>query len=153
MVMSFIDSHRQELGIEPICRELAFAPSSYHEHAARLADPGKRSFRARRDDEIKEQIKRVHDDSSGLYGTRKVWHQMRREGIKVAKCTVERLMRVMGLTGVIPPLGSVDSLRDSLGADFLIRCCEHREACDGGSDWGSRRLLRDGFTPAGATLH
>jgi hypothetical protein len=93
MVMSLVDSHRQELGIEPICRELALAPSSYHEHAVRLADPGKRSLRARRDDDIKEQIKRVHDDNSGLYGTRKVWRQMRREGIKVAKCTVERLMR------------------------------------------------------------
>jgi putative transposase len=100
MVMSFIDSHREELGIEPICRELAIAPSSYHEHAARLADPAKRSARARRDDEIKQQIKRVHDDSSGLYGTRKVWHQMRREGATVAKCTIERLMRAMGLAGV-----------------------------------------------------
>mgnify|MGYP001824055878 FL=1 len=98
--MSFIDSHREELGIEPICRELAIAPSSYHEHAARLADPAKRSARARRDDEIKQQIKRVHDDSSGLYGTRKVWHQMRREGATVAKCTIERLMRAMGLAGV-----------------------------------------------------
>lgn len=98
--MSFIDSHREELGIEPICRELAIAPSSYHEHAARLADPGKRSARARHDDKIKEQIKRVHDDSSGLYGTRKVWRQMRRDGIEVAKCTVERLMRTMGLAGV-----------------------------------------------------
>src|SRR3546814_7420516 len=74
--------------------------SSYHEHAARLADPAKRSARARRDDEIKQQIKRVHDDSSGLYGTRKVWHQMRREGATVAKCTIERLMRAMGLAGV-----------------------------------------------------
>ena len=72
MVMSFIDSHREELGIEPICRELAVAPSSYHKHAACLADPGKRCARARRDDEIKEQIKRVHDDSFGLYGTRKL---------------------------------------------------------------------------------
>lgn len=79
---------------------LAIAPSSYHEHAARLADPAKRSARARRDDEIKQQIKRVHDDSSGLYGTRKVWHQMRREGATVAKCTIERLMRAMGLAGV-----------------------------------------------------
>jgi hypothetical protein len=86
MVMSFIDSHREELGIEPICRELAVAPSSYHEHAARLADPAKRSARARRDDEIKQQISQVHAASSGLYGTRKVWHQMRREGSKVAKC-------------------------------------------------------------------
>ena len=81
--MSFIDSHVTELGIEPICRELAVAPSSYHEHASRLADPGKRSARARRDDELGEQIGRVHEASFGLYGTRKVWHQLRREGIKV----------------------------------------------------------------------
>jgi putative transposase len=100
MVMSFIDSYRKELGIEPICRELAVAPSSYYEHAARLADPGKRSARTRRDDEVKLEIRRVHEDSSGLYGTRKVWHQLRREGRAVAKCTVERLMRIMGLAGV-----------------------------------------------------
>ncbi len=100
MVMSFIDTHREELGIEPICRELAIAPSSYHEHAARLADPGRRPARARRDDELCEAIKRVHDASFGLYGTRKVWHQLRREGVAVAKCTVERLMRTMGLAGV-----------------------------------------------------
>ena len=98
--MSFIDTHREELGIEPICRELAIAPSSYHEHAARLADPGRRPSRARRDDELRQEIKRVHESSFGLYGTRKVWHQLRREGIVVAKCTVERLMRVMGLEGV-----------------------------------------------------
>jgi putative transposase len=100
MVMSFIDDHREELGIEPICRELAVAPSSYHEHAARLADPQRRSARARRDDEIKAQIAQVHAASFGLYGTRKVWHQLRREGNKVAKCTVERLMRAMGLAGI-----------------------------------------------------
>ena len=98
--MSFIDAHREELGIEPICRELAVAPSSYHEHAVRLADPGRRPARVRRDDELKEDIKRVHENSFGLYGSRKVWHQLRREGIAVAKCTVERLMRTMGLAGV-----------------------------------------------------
>jgi transposase InsO family protein len=100
MVMSFIDAHREELGIEPICRELAIAPSSYHEHAARLADPGRRPARARRDDELREAIKRVHDARFGLSGTRKVWHQLRRQGVTVAKCTVERLMRTMGLAGV-----------------------------------------------------
>ena len=98
--MAFIDAHREELGIEPICRELAIAPSSYHEYAGRLADPSKRSARARRDDEIREEIKRVHEASFCLYGSRKVWHQLRRDGIKVAKCTVERLMRVMGRAGV-----------------------------------------------------
>lgn len=99
-MMAFIDAHREDLGIEPICRELAIAPSSYHEHAARRTDPGRRPARTRRDEEIREQIKRVHEASFGLYGARKVWHQMRREGIMVAKCTVERLMRAMGLAGV-----------------------------------------------------
>ena len=98
--MAFIDAHRDDLGVEPICRELAVAPSSWHEHAARLADPDRRPARARRDDVIREDIRRVHEASHGLYGTRTVWHQLRREGIKVAKCTVERLMRAMGLAGV-----------------------------------------------------
>jgi transposase InsO family protein len=100
MVMGFIDAHRKDLGIEPICHELAIAPSSYHTHAARLADANKRSARARRDDALRAQIERVHAASFGLYGSRKIWHQMRREGIKVAKCTVERLMRTMGLAGI-----------------------------------------------------
>ena len=65
-MMAFIDAHREELGIEPICRELGIAPSSYHEHAARLADPGRRSARARRDDKLKEQIRRIHRASFGL---------------------------------------------------------------------------------------
>lgn len=98
--MGFIDAHRKDLGIEPICHELAIAPSSYHTHAARLADASKRSARARRDDALRAQIERVHAASFGLYGSRKIWHQMRREGIKVAKCTVERLMRTMGLAGI-----------------------------------------------------
>lgn len=97
--MSFIDTHREELGIEPICRELAIAPSSWHEHAGRLAGPGRRPARARRDDELREAIKRVHDACFGLYGTRKVWRQLRREGVAVAKCTVERLMADRGLEG------------------------------------------------------
>jgi len=73
-MMAFIDAHREDLGIEPICRELAIAPPSYYEHAARLADPGRRPARARRDDEMREAIKRVDDASFGLCGTRKVWH-------------------------------------------------------------------------------
>ena len=72
MMMSFIDAHREDLGIEPICRELAIAPSSYHEHASRLADPGRRPARARSDEAMREQIKRVHDANYGVYGSRKV---------------------------------------------------------------------------------
>ncbi len=98
--MAFIDGHAKELGIKPICRELAIALSSYHEPAARLADPGKRSAHARRDDEIKEQIGRVHEASFDLFGTRKNWHQLRREAIEVAKCTVEWFMRGMGKSGI-----------------------------------------------------
>ncbi|CAP55008.1 putative transposase [Gluconacetobacter diazotrophicus PA1 5] len=71
MMMAFIDAHREDLGIEPICRELAIAPSSYHEHAVRLADPARRPARARRDDELKDEIKRVYDASSKLYGRAK----------------------------------------------------------------------------------
>jgi transposase InsO family protein len=100
MVMGFIDAHHKDLGIEPICRELRVAPSSWHEHAARLADASKRSARAQRDDLLRAQIERAHAASFGLYGTRKIWHQLRREGTKVAKCTVERLMRAMGLAGI-----------------------------------------------------
>lgn len=98
--MGFIEANAKDLGIEPICRELAVAPSSYHQHAARLADASKRSARSRSDDKMMDQIRRVHAASFGLYGTRKIWHQLRREGIKVAKCTVERLMRAMGLAGI-----------------------------------------------------
>lgn len=98
--MSFVDAHREEPGIEPICRELAIAPSPCHEHVARLADPGRRPARARRDDEPCEAIKRAHDAGFGLHGTRKAWHQLRREGVAVASCTVERPMRATGLAGV-----------------------------------------------------
>jgi transposase-like protein len=85
MMMSFIDAHREDLGIEPICRELAIAPSSYHEHARRLADPGRRPARARRDDEIKAQIKRVHEASSGLYGAQSLAPVAARDGVAVAR--------------------------------------------------------------------
>ncbi len=98
--MEFIDANAKDLGIEPICRELAVAPSSWHTHAARLADASKRSARAKRDDLLRAQIERAHAASFGLYGTRKIWHQLRRERTKVAKCTVERLMRAMGLAGI-----------------------------------------------------
>jgi transposase InsO family protein len=116
MMMAFIDAHREDLGIEPICHELAIAPSSYHEHAARLADPGRRSARARRDDEMRDQIRRVHEASHGLYGTRKVWHQLRREGVTIARCTVERLMSVMGLAGEVAREDNGDNRQQPQGA-------------------------------------
>lgn len=88
-------------GVEPICRVLPIAPSSYHERVAQRRDPGRRSARSRRDDEIKPEIMRVFAENFGVYGVRKVWRQMKREGFEVARCSVERLMRDLGLQGVI----------------------------------------------------
>ncbi len=98
---AFIDEHREVYGVEPICRVLPIAPSTYYEHAARKADPDRRSARERRDIELSQEIRRVFAANFGVYGVRKVWRQMQREGIVVARCTVARLMRQMGLKGVV----------------------------------------------------
>ena len=96
---AFIDEHREVYGVEPICRVLPIAPSTYHEHAARKANPDRRPARERRDAELSREIRRVFAANFGVYGVRKVWRQMQREGIEVARCTVARLMRQMGLQG------------------------------------------------------
>ncbi len=98
---SFIDEHRGEYGVEPICRVLPIAPSTYHAHVARRADPSKASARTRRDTVLRGTIQRVFDENFRVYGVRKVWRQMMREGESVARCTVARLMKDMGLRGVI----------------------------------------------------
>jgi putative transposase len=100
-VIGYVDAHREEFGVEPICRVLTdagakIAPSTYY--AARTRPP---SARARRDEALKVEIARVHETNYGVYGARKVWHQLRREGIAVARCTVERLMRELGLAGAV----------------------------------------------------
>ena len=100
-MIAFIDDHRRAYGVEPICKVLPIAPSTYHEHVARRIDPGKRSARAKRDLELKPQIERVFGENFEVYGARKVWRQMLREGFEVARCTVERLMAELGLQGVI----------------------------------------------------
>jgi putative transposase len=99
-MIAFIDDHREVYGVEPICRVLPIAPSTYHVHAARRVDPAKAPARVQRDAELCEKIKRIFDENFGVYGARKIWHQLRREGEQVARCTVERLMRAMGLQGV-----------------------------------------------------
>ena len=114
--MAFIDVHRGELATEPTCRDLAVAPSSYRDHAAQLADPGKRSSRARRDDDLKCHVRRVHEASFGLYGSRNGWRQLLRDGVTIAKCTVERLMKAMGLAGVRRGKSCVTTLRDRKAA-------------------------------------
>jgi len=98
---AFIDEHREVYGVEPICRVLPIAPSTYHEHAARKADPDRRPARERRDADLGQEVRRVFAENFGVYGVRKVWHQLQREGIDVARCTVARLMRQMGLQGVV----------------------------------------------------
>jgi putative transposase len=100
-MIAFIDDHRAAYGVEPICRVLRIAPSTYHARAAVRADPVKGSTRSRRDAELCAEICRVHAANFGVYGVRKVWRQLRREGIPVARCTVARLMQEMGLQGVV----------------------------------------------------
>src|SRR3981189_3236712 len=100
-MIAFIDDHREVHGVEPICKVLPIAPSTYHAHAARRADPEKLSARAKRDMVLKPEIARVFAENFEVYGVRKVWRQLQRESFAVARCTVERLMRNMGLQGVI----------------------------------------------------
>jgi transposase InsO family protein len=100
-MIAFIDDHRETHGIEPICKVLPIAPSTYRAHAAKRADPAKLSARAKRDAALKPEIARVFAENFAVYGARKVWRQLKREGGEVARCTVERLMRAMGLEGVI----------------------------------------------------
>ncbi len=100
-MIGFIDDHRKVYGVEPICRVLPIAPSTYHRHAAQRRDPDRRSARQRRDEELSQSIRRVFAENFEVYGARKVWRQLRREGVRVARCTVERLMGLLGLQGVI----------------------------------------------------
>lgn len=106
-MIAFIDDHRGAYGLEPrsgsrpIREVLRIAPSTYRAHAARRAAPAKASARARRDAALRLEIRRVFDANFGVYGVRKVWRQLRREGEPVARCTVARLMRRMGLRGAV----------------------------------------------------
>jgi putative transposase len=100
-MVSFIDDHRDDHGVEPICAVLPIAPSVYYEHKARQADPSRLPPRARRDLGLCEEVRRVWQANFEVYGARKVWRQLHREAIPVARCTVERLMRQMGLQGAV----------------------------------------------------
>jgi len=92
----YIEAHREQFGVEPICRTLQVAPSSYY--AARHRLPSARRIR---DEALKVKLRQVHAEHFGVYGARKLWRQLQREGILVARCTVERLMRALGLAGVV----------------------------------------------------
>jgi len=100
-MVSFIDDYRDAYGVEPICAVLPIAPSTYYLHKTRQRHPELLPSRAKRDAELREEIRRVWKENFRVYGARKVWLQLNREGVRVARCTVERLMREMGLEGAV----------------------------------------------------
>jgi putative transposase len=100
-MVDFIEEQRLLYGVEPICKVLPIAPATYYEHRARSRDPDRRSGRAKRDEALSAEIRRVWEVNYAVYGAEKVWRQLRREGRDVARCTVERLMRTMGLRGAV----------------------------------------------------
>ena len=99
-MIAFIEENR-DIGVEPICKHLPVAPSTFYDHMAKRANPDLLSDRAKRDKTLRPEIERVWEQNYMVYGVRKVWHQVRREGFDVARCTVARLMNDMGLEGVI----------------------------------------------------
>jgi transposase InsO family protein len=100
-MVSFIDEHRDAYGVESICQQLPIAPATYYEAKARQADPDRLPARVKRDQALSVEIHRVYDENLKVYGARKVWKQLNRESFPVARCTIERLMRDMGLRGVV----------------------------------------------------
>jgi transposase InsO family protein len=101
MMVAFIDAHRQAYGVEPICRVLPIAPSTYYRCKAEQRDPTRRSARALRDEVLRAVIRRIWEENHRVYGPRKVWKQMGRENLRVARWRVRRLMREMGLAGAV----------------------------------------------------
>jgi putative transposase len=116
-MVAFLDQHRDTYGVEPICAVLPIAPSTYFRHKVRQRDPDNRSARARRDDALRAAIQRVWDANHQVYGPRKVWKQLRREGHNIARFTVERLMRAMGLRGASRGRAWVITTRADAAAD------------------------------------
>ena len=100
-MIQLIKDHRDDHGVEPICRVLPIAPATFYDNMAKRADPSRLSDRAKRDAELKPEIERVFEQNLKVYGVRKVWRQMHREGFDIARCTVARLMKDIGIEGVI----------------------------------------------------
>ena len=100
-MVTYISDHKDRFGVESICEVLPIAPSTYYEHKAQQRDPGRRSDRAKRDDELKTEIQRIWEDNFRVYGVRKIWRQLHREGIHVARCTVGRLMGALNIRGIV----------------------------------------------------
>jgi len=111
-MVAFIDAHRAAYGVESICAQLPIAPSQYYEHKAREAQPERLPPRLRRDRVLAQEIRRVYAENFEVYGARKVWRQLGREGFAVARCTIERLMRNLGLQGVVRGRKCRTTIRD-----------------------------------------
>ena len=123
-MVAFIDRNRAALGVESICRVLQFAPSAYYERTRQSAKPESRSPRRKTDEALRTVIRRVWEDNFRVYGARKVWRQLRREGFGVARCTIERLMRELGLWGVIrgrTKRTTIPADRESRPLDLVLR--------------------------------
>jgi putative transposase len=127
-MVSFIDEHRGAYGVEPICAVLPIAPSTYYEYKARDRDPTRLPPRVQRDAALRGEISRVWDENFQVYGVRKVWRQLLREDVVVARCTVSRLMRDLGLRGVVRgrrckttiPDTALDRPADRVNRDFKV---------------------------------
>ena len=117
MMVRFIDDHRQVFGVESICAVVPIAPSTYFRHKAEQGDPTRRSARAQRDAVLRAIIRRIWNDHHQVYGPRKVWRQMGREGLRVARCRVRRLMREMGLAGAVRGRAWITTTQPSPEAD------------------------------------
>jgi len=115
-VNAFIEKHRKDFGVEPICTALQVAPSSYYLHVARKVNPELRPARAKAEESLLPQIQRVWDGSGQRYGARKVWRQLRLDGVRAPRCRVERLMRRQGLAGVSRGKTVRTTIRDSKAA-------------------------------------
>ncbi len=109
---SFVDDHRDQYGVEPICAEIPIAPSTYYEQKAREKNPDRLPARAKRDAELESEVRRVWEENFRVYGVRKVWRQLDREQIPIAKCTTERLMRKLGIRGVVRGKGYKTTIPD-----------------------------------------
>ena len=128
-MITFIDHHRAVYGVESICAVLAIAPSTYFRHKAEQRDPTRRSARAQLDDVLRAIIRRIWNENQQVYGPRKVWKQMGREGLRAARCRVRRLMRELGLAGAVrgrawitttqPALEATDRPRDLVDRQFI----------------------------------
>jgi HTH-like domain len=145
-MIAFIDDHRGAYGVEPICRVLPIAPSTYHAHAARRADPARLSTRARRDDALKPEVQRVFEENFRVYGVRKVWRQLKREGHDVARCTAEY---ARAFANIIPR----DAARGDIYSDAqLERLCDALAArlAKAAPEWGrDDPLVRAAFRNSG----